>query len=58
MPQNRTENYVIALVYRSKSMWYKAQKVQKYALNSQLTSDALNFVVNTVVTQYYVYYEI
>ena len=24
------------IVSRSKSMWYKAQKVQKYALNSQV----------------------
>ena len=24
------------IVFRSKSKWYKAQKVQKYALNSQL----------------------
>ena len=32
------------LVSRSKSKWYKAQKVQKYALNSQL--QALQILTN------------
>ena len=32
------------IVSRSKSKWYKAQKVQKYALNSQL--QALQILTN------------
>ena len=30
------KNILASIVFRSKSKWYKAQKVQKYALNSQL----------------------
>ena len=35
---------VKCLVSRSKSKWYKAQKLQKYALNSQL--QALQILTN------------
>ena len=37
-------NKVTLIVSRSKSKWYKAQKVQKYALNSQL--QALQVLTN------------
>ena len=36
--------YLTSTVSRSKSKWYKAQKVQKYALNSQL--QALQILTN------------
>ena len=36
--------YLTPIVSKSKSKWYKAQKVQKYALNSQL--QALQILTN------------
>ena len=36
--------WLTPIVSRSKSKWYKAQKVQKYALNSQL--QALQILTN------------